>query len=432
MIVSDDRDNERFARLDALARHTRILMLQGPNGPFFARLARRLSRAGTTVTKVNFNGGDAWFFRGANAAAFRGRFSEWPDYLREVLRSQRIEAVLLFGQYRPMHEAAMQVAREAGVRVYVFEEGYARPWWITLEEGGVNDASLLGTVDCAALPVGSRAREPVRARGAFLRMAFYSTVYFCFGVLGRRRFVHYRHHKPFCVGEAGKWVRAGWRRWAYAWRERSVVRTLLAPDGPRFFLVPLQLAADSQIVRASLWRSNDAFICAVIESFARCAAPDERLVFKHHPLERGHADYGRTIREAACRYGVSARVDYVHDAHLPSLLQRSKGVVLVNSTTGISAMFHRVPVCVTGKAFYARPGLTDNRPLDKFWRSPRPPERASFLAFYRYMLDTTQINASFYACGEVGRGPIRPKGGSSIAPQWDFGAIFMRFRRRDQ
>ncbi|WP_458339329.1 capsular polysaccharide export protein, LipB/KpsS family, partial [Bordetella pertussis] len=30
------------------------------------------------------------------------------------------------------------LARASGVRVHVFEEGYFRPHWVTLERGGVN------------------------------------------------------------------------------------------------------------------------------------------------------------------------------------------------------------------------------------------------------------------------------------------------------
>ena len=42
-------------------RNKRVLMLQGPVGPFFARLGVDLTHAGAVVFKVNFNGGD-WLF----------------------------------------------------------------------------------------------------------------------------------------------------------------------------------------------------------------------------------------------------------------------------------------------------------------------------------------------------------------------------------
>ena len=39
----------------------RVLLLQGPVGPFFALLAQDLREAGAEVFKVNFNAGDCLF-----------------------------------------------------------------------------------------------------------------------------------------------------------------------------------------------------------------------------------------------------------------------------------------------------------------------------------------------------------------------------------
>jgi capsular polysaccharide export protein len=59
----------------------RVLMLQGPVGPFFARLATDLALVGAVVFKVNFNGGDWLFSQGAAFSRvfnFRGRSEDWP------------------------------------------------------------------------------------------------------------------------------------------------------------------------------------------------------------------------------------------------------------------------------------------------------------------------------------------------------------------
>ena len=36
----------------------KVLLLQGPIGPFFYRFAKKLKQAGASVHKINFNGGD--------------------------------------------------------------------------------------------------------------------------------------------------------------------------------------------------------------------------------------------------------------------------------------------------------------------------------------------------------------------------------------
>lgn len=386
----------RYARLDALSRHRDLLLLQGPNGPFFRRLAQRLATLGATVTKVNFNGGDSLFYRDAAALRFRGTRNEWPAYVRGLIAERSIKAVVLFGQWRSMHRTAIGIAREMGVKVFVFEEGYARPWWITLEEGGVNDASALGDVVPDALPDLAQIRRPKQFRFAFARMAFYSLAYVAGGVITQRGYPHYEHHKPFRAGDALRWLKAACLKATHRFKERRALDLLLDPYGPDFFLVPLQISTDAQIVHASRWRNNAEFIETTIRSFARHASTRDLLVFKHHPLERGHADYATLIERFAAREQVAERVLYVHDGHVPSLLKRSKGAVTVNSTVGIQALYHGTPLCVTGTAFYARPGLVHGDDLDSFWQAPVEPNRASFIRFYRYMMHTTQINASFY------------------------------------
>ncbi|MEZ5476261.1 MAG: hypothetical protein R3E95_01800 [Thiolinea sp.] len=48
----------------------------------------------------------------------------------------------------------------------------------------------------------------------------------------------------------------------------------------------------------------------------------------------------------------------LQNRHLPTLLQHTRGTVLVNSTTGTSALFHGSPVCALGKAIFDQPELT--------------------------------------------------------------------------
>lgn len=399
-------------------------MLQGPNGPFFRRLAERLGALGVDVTKVNFNAGDAWFFRGTRARVFDAPFEDWPAWFEALLREKRIDAVLLFGQWRPLHHAARRLAAAHGVPVYVFEEGYVRPWWITMEVGGVNEASALRHVDLSRLPAAPPPLPPpVRQRFAFSRMAAYSTGYAAAAWLGQWRFPHYRHHRPLQIAEAGRWLRCGMRKGIHRFTERRTLAAVLAPQGAAYFLVPLQLDADSQIRHSSAWGSNARFIEAVLISFAAHAEPTDQVVFKHHPLERGHVDYRGLIETCAARLGVAGRVRYIHDGALPLLLKRARGVVLVNSTTGVQALYHGVPVHATGHAFYARAEWAGAASLDAFWRAPAKPDRKRFAAFYHHMLETTQINASFYACDDIAPPRTRPWSRVAWRAVWSFGAV---------
>ncbi len=377
---------------------------------------------GANVAKVNFNGGDSFFYRDSSSIRFDESIERWPAFLRLLIEERKIRAILLFGQCRPMHRVALSVAREMGVSVVVFEEGYVRPWWITMETGGVNHASQLASAVPAALPIYPQVQRPRQFRWAFTRMGWYSFLYFAAGLFGRRLYPHYEHHKPFRMAEMFRWLRSAYRKHLYRSMERDIIAPLLDTYGPDFFLVPLQISTDSQITHASGWKDNGAFIAATIRSFAAHACDSDLLVFKHHPLERGHSDYAAAIHATARQCGVAGRVLYIHDGHVPSLLKRSKGVVTINSTVGLQALYHGVPVCVTGSAFYARPGIVEDVGMDDFWQEHVEPNRKYFTRFYRYMMHTTQINASFYVTSslrtprrEIGRGVLMRFAGAGAA-----------------
>ena len=122
---------------DAQFPFRRLLMLQGPVGPFFRLLARHLRGQGVQVWKINLNGGDAVYFPGPNALAYRGKLEEWRAWLQDKLRELEIDSIALFGDCRVYHSMAIEAARDAGIPVFVFEEGYVRPDYVTVELNGV-------------------------------------------------------------------------------------------------------------------------------------------------------------------------------------------------------------------------------------------------------------------------------------------------------
>jgi capsular polysaccharide export protein len=137
------------------------------------------------------------------------------------------------------------------------------------------------------------------------------------------------------------------------------------------------------------------FIEELIASFACHGPANERLVFKHHPRDRGYHHYGALIQASARRHGIGDRVLYFHDGPLGPILKRSKAVVTINSTVGLQALYHAVPTKVLGSTFYDLPGLTDQKTLAEFWHDPQPSDRDLFRRFYWHVLDTTQINGNF-------------------------------------
>ncbi|GAA5786915.1 capsule biosynthesis protein [Chitiniphilus shinanonensis] len=375
----------------------RILLLQGPVGPFFAHLARAWRGLGSQVYKINFNAGD-WFFYPRRAMNYRGTLADWPQWLEDRLRRLEIDVIFLFGDCRPIHRIAHAVAIRMGVEVGVFEEGYVRPDYVTLERFGVNGHSLLPRVPDAYK---DRPRSTVRTwavGNTYWPMAWYAFCYFGVGCLGGRLFPHYRHHRALSLAEGLPWIRSIWRKHWYRWRERGVQEKLVSTYSKRFFLVPLQVFNDAQVTVHADLKGVEHFIEDTIRSFARHAPEKSLLVFKHHPMDRGYRDYTRLIQGLGAKENLGCRVIYIHDQHLPTLLDHACGVVVINSTVGISALHHNAPTLVRGTALYDIPGLTYQGTLDEFWTAAPHgmPDRALYQRFRSCLITTTQLNGSFY------------------------------------
>lgn len=375
----------------------RVLLLQGPVGPFFSRLARDLRNEGAQVYKVNFNAGD-WFFYSRGALNYRGTMEGWPAWLTILVRQLEIEVILMFGDCRPVHQAARAIALQQGLEIGVFEEGYIRPDYITLERFGVNAYSRLSRdpeyYRGKPLPVS----EKIAVGNTYWAMVWCGFWYFFSGALGKPWFRHYQHHRPLTLLEALPWARAIWRKYWYRWVERGAQQQLTIQWKNRYFLVPLQVFNDGQIIRHSGFAGIESFIVATLHSFARHGPAETLLVFKHHPMDRGYRDYTKLIRYWAEQAGIGQRVRYLHDQHLPSLLSHARGVVVINSSVGLSALYHGKPTVVCGAALYDMPGLTYQQGLDRFWTmvDQAAPDPALYQYFRDYLIATTQLNGSFY------------------------------------
>ncbi len=389
------------------------LLLQGPMGPFSRRFADDLRAAEISVTKVNLNAGDALFFRGPEAIAYRGTRGAFADFVRDLIAQRGIDGLIVFGDGRPYHRAAIEVARELSLPVLVLEEGYLRPNHVTVEREGVNGFSRLPRDPEAYRPFADVDTGPVTPAGRSFRYAgWYATLYAIALTFGRIAYPHYRHHRPLnAFVEAYRWVLSGARKLWYAHWERDVIETLLSSHDGRYFVLALQVHCDFQLEH-SRFTSVDAFIEETVASFAAHAPRDQKLVVKHHPLDRAYRDYSRLIARLRREHGLEDRLVYVHDLHLPTLLKHCRGTVMINSTVGLQALEYGTPTKILGTAIYDLPGMTDQASLEQFWKHPKGPDPVLVRGFCNYLLLENQVNGNFYLPlegTERGAGLIWPK-----------------------
>lgn len=375
-----------------------VLLLQGPVGPFFRRLATDLRQQGATVYSVNFNGGD-WFFNKKNAINFRKPAKEWRRFFEDILVQHDIDYIFLFGDCRPYHVVAHQIATRLGIKIGVFEEGYIRPNFITLEESGVNNNSQAAQDPTFYFNQTNTEPLPEKQVGySFAYMAFWAFLYYAFGSALKPCFWHYQHHRPLNAIEGLTWIRSFWRKWFYRIKERKIQDHLTHTLSKQYFIFPLQVHNDSQIHTHSDFAAVKHTIRHVVQSFAQYAPLDTHLVIKHHPMDRGYNNYQSWIQQLEFLHNLSGRIHYIHDQHLPTLLNHTLGTIVVNSTVGLSALLHRSPLKVIGRAMYDFTELTYQGTLDEFWLEAKNlnVDTELFTAFRNYLITTTQINGSFY------------------------------------
>ncbi|MGI4958704.1 MAG: capsule biosynthesis protein [Janthinobacterium lividum] len=393
--------------LDIVPRHdpapgqTRtVLLLQGLMGPFFRRIGQALSRDGYRVFKVNFNGGDRLYWRLPGGIDFTGKMADWPDTLQTILVERGVTDVLLFGDCRPLHRAAIAVCARLHIPVHVFEEGYLRPDWVTLELGGVNGHSSLPRDpdyyrDQASRLLPAPPHHPVPS--SFRTRALQGVAYNTADLLTRWRFPHWDNYRPWHpLTEGVGWLRKLSRRTAASARTEQTL-SLLASSGTPYMLFPLQLDADAQVRLHSSFSSMADAIRHVIASFAGNAPGELNLVIKEHPLDNGVRDWRGEVVMQAAAHGVGDRVHYLERGDIGLLVQAAEGLVTINSTTGTLALACGVPVITLGQAVYNIRDITFQDTLDAFWSNPGHPDEPTFDAYRRVLIERCLIAGGFFS-----------------------------------
>ncbi len=375
------------------------LFLIGPIGTFFARLSYYLEENDVKTFKLSFPLYEYGFPK-SKLIKFHQDIYFFKNFLKKILIDKEIKHIFMYGNVLIPHRQALVLVEELKkediyIKSHIFELGYLRPNFVTLESKGINYSSSLIKSREFYLKQDSYKLFPIPKKHARFRIRkIWKTITFINHSFKNYKIVNQEHKlqpKPIYIWYQikGFFLKYYFRLSEYKIKKKCFIEK-------NFFIVILQVSTDSQITEGSNIKDNKQFIYKVIKDFAK-ANPNVNLVFKHHPRDRGYTNYLNLIEKFSKEFGVYKKVFYIHDFFLSKLFQNSncKGAVLINSTVGYQSLYHSVPVKSLGITPYNIRGLTDQRDLISFFKNPSPVDKLLLNKFYKYLLENSQINGNF-------------------------------------
>lgn len=241
---------------------------------------------------------------------------------------------------------------------------------------------------------GTRRAFAEAARDAGVRTLFFELAPFRGRVTCDPQGVNFANSLPREIGPYLDWAtRSGvapdsWKAERTRIRQRKSLRPAVVPStdgwaggqtGP-FLFAPLQVPGDSQLrLFGGAFRTVPDFIAA-LASGAEALPEGWHLRIKEHPT--AEQSFAHLVR------GPRLVLDNSSDTF--DLVAQSAGVVTVNSSVGLEAMFYDRPVIACGQCFWAIPGVAEiaadpSTMARQFAEAPRlgfdPAARAAFLNF---------------------------------------------------
>ena len=393
-----------------------FLFLQGPPGPFFARLGRELVGRGHKVLRVNLTGGDSHDWQGPSLD-----YSGWPEgfgeYIAAIAAEAEITDLVLWRPASSMHAIALHLLADR-VRCHVFDEPLYGTDCVALYQVDTSGRPLLKrTKD--AITLASAANEgiptivtPKKAAPVDRGSArFDRFVWGCATHLSRKAYPGWVPddglEEPTRLGLA---LDRMLNESNIERESRLAVQTVVTCGWP-FYTLFLPASDDLAAWRTSPFSSYEALANYVCASFAK-HAPDTTLLLV---IDGGGLDWRekkQAVAHVAGRNGVGWRVVWGGSIEAERLVSKTAGTIVVRGRPGAAAINALRPTIVLGDAPYDMDGLTYANTLHMFWKDRTLPEEVLAGAFRNAYENGVQISGSFH--GALGLSKLVPRALSAL------------------
>ncbi len=376
-----------------------VIFLMGPIGTFFSRVASFLEKNDIKTFKISFPLYE-YGFKKSSRLTYSEDIYQFKEFLEKIIIKENIKHIFMYGNVLIPHKQALKLCEELNrkghvINSHIFELGYLRPNFVTLEDKGVNyDSGFLFDRNFyeKQKPYGNfpvPINHGLRIRKIWKLITFFNHSFKNYKIV---EFAHKLQPKPIYL-----WfqLKGFILKFFYRIVEKNLKKKCFSKSP--FFMVILQVATDSQILKGSNFKDNYEFIYYVIKEFSNAELKNTNLIFKHHPRDRGYTNYSKFILEISKEFNIEDKTFYIHDFPLSKIFRNRfcKGTVLINSTVGYQSLFHSIPIKSLGITPYNLEGLSHQNDLVSFFRNPAKVNKLLFNKFYRYILENSQINGNF-------------------------------------
>lgn len=316
-----------------------ILFLQGPAGSFFSRLSKFFKKHDVSTYHINFCMGDKFFNRENNSVDFTGKISNWPQFFENYMIKFKINRVYMLNDCRPYHISILPILQKLNIDYYVFEDGYFRPNYITLESKGVNansDYYIYDNYDYEPTKNRLEISEPKLSK--FFERAIYSilsTTDFLFF----NSYQNYRNIDPISRGFGLV------QNYFYKLAESSDLKKLMIDGG--YIYISLQVEDDTQLAFHSFFKSMDRYLSFVLEGIKKLK-PNSTVIVKAHP---------QNLKSAAIlekKYKDSSNIHFIYSGDYADYLDNAEMAIVNNSTSGIKALQSHKPLFCCSNSVYLK------------------------------------------------------------------------------
>ena len=123
------------------------LFLVGPIGTFFARLSSYLENNNVRTFKILFPLHEYGFPK-SRVIKYNEDINFFKIFLRKIIIKNEIKHIFMYGNVLIPHKQALDLVKELNkegnnIKTHIFELGYLRPNFVTLENIGINYNSSL-------------------------------------------------------------------------------------------------------------------------------------------------------------------------------------------------------------------------------------------------------------------------------------------------